>query len=117
MAPFLSKPGRLVPIPAAANQSRHSGGATSWAGGLEPAIAQGPARAGSPVRLCQPLSLGPGEVGRQESGCHAWEPKPEACLGERVLTPPIRPKWPVKTFQVPSPPHFVLILLRSLFRP
>lgn len=26
MAPFLSKPGRLVPIPAAANQSRHSGG-------------------------------------------------------------------------------------------
>lgn len=26
MAPFLSKPGRLVPILAAANQSRHSGG-------------------------------------------------------------------------------------------
>lgn len=63
MAPFLSKPGRLVPILAAANQSRHSGGSyklgwEAWSQQMQDCLHGLAQRC-----LCQPLSRGPGEIG------------------------------------------------------
>lgn len=85
-------------------------------GGLEPAIAQGCLLGLAQSCLCQPLSLGPGEVGGQESGCHAWEPS-QRPVWERESGPTHQAQMASEDVQVPSPPHFVLILLRSLFRP
>lgn len=63
MAPFLSKPERLVPIPAVANQSRHSGG--SYKLGWE-AWSQQPHKAVCSGCLRQPLIHRPrGREGRQ----------------------------------------------------
>lgn len=65
MAPFLSKPGRLVPIPAVANQSRHSGG--SYKLGWE-AWSQQPHKAVCSGCLRQPLIHRPG--GRRAGKWH-----------------------------------------------
>lgn len=61
MAPFLSKPGRLVPIPAAANQSRHSGGSyklgwEAWSQQSRKAVCSGWPSAASASRS----AMGPG---------------------------------------------------------
>lgn len=71
MAPFLSKPGRLVPIPAAANQSLHSGG--SYKLGWEAWSQQSLSAWAGPL-LPLPAVHRPWEVGRQASGHAAQGP-------------------------------------------
>lgn len=97
MAPFLSKPGRLVPIPAVANQSRYSGG--SYKLGWE-AWSQQPHKAVCLGCLRQALIHRPG--GRRAG---EWQPCLEpgqGLLGRESLNPHTRFQMANGDGQVPK---------------